>query len=99
MPLRSSLLLSASLVVSACGGRQSSSDVDGGHMPESDAGPSFDASIQREAGEEADAQPAMACVPGRSIGCVGPGGCSSNQVCNGAGTAYGPCNCAAIPDG
>jgi hypothetical protein len=68
-------------------------------MPGSDAGPSFEASIQPEAGQDADAQPATACVPGRSIGCVGPGGCSSNQVCNGDGTAYGPCNCAAIPDG
>jgi hypothetical protein len=43
----------------------------------------------------ADAGPtAMACIPGRSVACVGPGGCSSNQVCNGDGTGYGPCNCA-----
>jgi hypothetical protein len=39
-----------------------------------------------------------ACVPGQSIACVGPGGCASNQVCDGTGSAYGPCDCAPSPD-
>lgn len=36
-----------------------------------------------------------ACVPGQSAACVGPGGCSTNQICNGDGSGYGPCDCAA----
>jgi hypothetical protein len=30
------------------------------------------------------------CVPGQSIACVGVAGCQGGQVCNAAGTAYGP---------
>jgi hypothetical protein len=36
---------------------------------------------------------APACVPGQSIACVGPNGCSSNQLCNDQGSSYGPCLC------
>jgi hypothetical protein len=36
----------------------------------------------------------MACVPGQSIACAGPGGCISSQVCDDAGTGYGACLCA-----
>lgn len=35
------------------------------------------------------------CVPGTSIACVGPGGCSSDQLCKDDGSGYGPCTCAA----
>jgi hypothetical protein len=35
-----------------------------------------------------------ACVPGQSIGCIGPGGCSTNQVCSSDGSGFGPCDCA-----
>jgi hypothetical protein len=40
-----------------------------------------------------DATTTPLCVPGQSIACSGPGGCISNQVCNGAGSAYGACAC------
>ena len=33
------------------------------------------------------------------MACVGPGGCSSGQVCNAAGTGYGPCDCAPVEAG
>ena len=39
------------------------------------------------------------CVPGRSVECVGPGGCVSNQVCNADGRSFGPCVCASPADG
>lgn len=45
----------------------------------------------------ADAE--LGCVPGRSVECVGPGGCVSNQVCNADGRAFGPCACATLADG
>jgi hypothetical protein len=35
----------------------------------------------------------QACVPGRSVACVGPGGCAGGQVCTPAGDSYGPCVC------
>ena len=38
------------------------------------------------------------CVPGRSVECVGPGGCVSNQVCNADGRSFGPCVCASPAD-
>src|SRR5579859_5052873 len=47
-----------------------------------DAGPTTDS------GAEADA-----CVPGLSVGCVGPLGCSGFQVCNQQGTGFDPCDC------
>lgn len=34
-----------------------------------------------------------ACVPGQSIGCVGPGSCQGFQVCNAAGDGYSVCDC------
>ena len=34
-----------------------------------------------------------ACVPGQSILCAGPGGCTANQVCESNGSAYGSCSC------
>ncbi len=40
-----------------------------------------------------DSGPVAQCVPGQSIGCVGPGGCFSNQVCKADGSGYGPCTC------
>jgi hypothetical protein len=39
------------------------------------------------------------CVPGRSVECVGPGGCVSNQVCDADGRSFGPCACASPADG
>jgi len=35
-----------------------------------------------------------ACVSGKSVACVGPGGCLTNQVCKSDGTGFGPCVCA-----
>lgn len=40
-----------------------------------------------------------ACTPGQSVACTGPGGCSTNQVCNADGTAFGPCDCAEAGSG
>jgi hypothetical protein len=51
--------------------------------------------------KDASAEDTLAafCAPGRSIACVGAGDCSAFQVCNNAGTAYGPCDCPdAAPD-
>lgn len=39
------------------------------------------------------------CVPGASIGCVGPGGCSGYQVCASDGMHYDPCICETDPTG
>lgn len=38
------------------------------------------------------------CTPGRSVACVGPGGCAGGQACNASGTAYGTCNCGGSTD-
>jgi hypothetical protein len=39
------------------------------------------------------------CIPGQSVACTGPGGCVTNQVCNDAGTGFGPCVCASVDGG
>ena len=36
------------------------------------------------------------CVPGRSVACVGPGGCDGAQVCNAEGTGYDACDCGSL---
>jgi hypothetical protein len=41
---------------------------------------------------------AGACIPGRSVECIGPGGCVSNQLCNADGRSFGPCECASVAD-
>src|SRR3984885_281491 len=33
------------------------------------------------------------CTPGQSISCVGPGGCTGGQTCNGDGDGYDDCIC------
>jgi hypothetical protein len=38
-------------------------------------------------------RPPTACVPGQSIACVGPGGCSSGQACKSDGSGYEACSC------
>jgi hypothetical protein len=38
------------------------------------------------------------CTPGKSVACVGPGGCSGGQACNAGGTAYATCDCGGSPD-
>jgi hypothetical protein len=35
------------------------------------------------------------CIPGQSVACVGPGGCTGGQACNSAGTGYDTCQCSA----
>jgi hypothetical protein len=42
--------------------------------------------------------PARACVPGASVACTGPAGCTGFQVCNAGGSALGPCDCASGAD-
>jgi hypothetical protein len=39
-----------------------------------------------------------ACTPGESVACVGPGGCSTNHVCNAQGTGFGACLCGGSAD-
>ena len=86
------------LVVAACGGTglvSSPNTTDAGASTDS----SVDSALASDSGPDtssgaSDGSTASACTPGRSIACVGPGGCSSNQVCNPDGTAYGPCDCA-----
>jgi len=41
---------------------------------------------------------ATSCIPGQSVACVGPGGCSTNQVCSSDGESFGACTCASKPD-
>jgi hypothetical protein len=41
----------------------------------------------------AAAKPALACTPGASQACVGPGGCNGGQVCLPGGAAFGQCDC------
>ena len=40
-----------------------------------------------------------ACIPGASVACVGPGGCSGNQVCKSDGSGFDSCSCASVSDG
>ncbi len=44
-------------------------------------------------------QPPKACIPGRSVACVGPGGCAGGQVCRADGTGYEACVCGGGSDG
>jgi hypothetical protein len=79
-------------MAAACGGTELSSEgtaTDAGEAV--DTIPTIDASA--DTSNESGAA-ATACIPGRSVACVGPGGCSSNQICNSDGTGYGPCDCA-----
>src|ERR1700722_12927664 len=45
------------------------------------------------AGDSTMPETGGACVPGASIACVGPGGCSGYQACNQAGSGYAACGC------
>ena len=40
-----------------------------------------------------DAGSGRLCIPGTTLACVGPMGCSGFQVCNAAGSGYEACNC------
>jgi hypothetical protein len=85
---RSSVALGVCIIV-ACGGTELSTG------PATDAGGAADTSPTIDATSDASSDSATTpCIPGRSVACVGPGGCSTNQVCNGDGTGYGPCDCA-----
>jgi hypothetical protein len=37
--------------------------------------------------------PTLACVPGTTQACVGPGGCSGGQACVSDGSRYDACDC------
>jgi hypothetical protein len=37
----------------------------------------------------------LACAPGKSIACAGPGGCEGDQVCKEDGSGFSTCNCRA----
>jgi hypothetical protein len=41
---------------------------------------------------------ATPCVPGRSVACAGPGGCSGYQTCRSDGSGFDPCQCESAPD-
>lgn len=82
-------LVLVGLLSAACGGTERSTVGDSGTI---DAGETRDVTSGYDA--RMDARPARtACIPGRSVECVGSGGCSSNQVCNSDGSSYGPCEC------
>lgn len=89
--MRSFVILVTGLLIAGCGRAEllaeSRTGADGG--PQGASG--YDATT--EAAVDARSV-ATACIPGQSVACVGPGGCSSNQVCNGVGSGYGPCDCA-----
>jgi hypothetical protein len=44
-------------------------------------------------------EPEPRCVAGVSVACVGVGGCAGGQVCNAAGSGFGPCECGAADAG
>jgi hypothetical protein len=44
-----------------------------------------------------DGSPGSTCVPGQSIGCVGPGPCDGYQLCASDGARFGPCICGGAP--
>jgi hypothetical protein len=82
---------------------------DGGPIGSADGASSVDASATAVGGDDGGASSsdgsvtdatadagggATACIPGQSVACVGPGGCSTNQVCNSSGSGFGPCSCA-----
>jgi hypothetical protein len=75
------------LAALGCGGTEliTTDTSDGGRALEADS--SYDATT--DAGSVS-----TPCIPGQSVACVGPGGCSSNQVCKDDGSAFGPCDCA-----
>ncbi len=66
-------------------------DASGGADANADANVATDAGDA--SGEDDAGTTAHECIPGQSIGCVGPGGCVTNQVCNSDGSGYGPCTC------
>ncbi len=101
------VVLGVGLSVAACGGTELSSGTVTDAGGPADTGTSIGASLDATTDGAFDAPFATAndsslsgtaCVPGRSIACTGPGGCSSNQVCDSDGTAYGPCDCASPID-
>ncbi|MGO8999285.1 MAG: hypothetical protein ACLQVI_38660 [Polyangiaceae bacterium] len=61
-------------------------------------GSSINVAGNGDAGATPDATVTPACIPGQSVACVGPGGCSTNQVCNGDGNGYGSCSCGTSSD-
>jgi hypothetical protein len=44
---------------------------------------------------KAPAPPALACVPGSTQTCVGPGACSGGQACMADGSGFAACDCGA----
>jgi hypothetical protein len=45
------------------------------------------------AGCSSNSESASVCAPGRSVACVGVGGCIGGQVCASDGSSFGPCLC------
>jgi hypothetical protein len=45
------------------------------------------------AGCSSSSEPASVCAAGRSVACVGVGGCNGGQVCASDGASFGPCVC------
>ena len=46
-----------------------------------------------------DGVAAYGCMPGRSVACVGVGGCSGGQACKEEGSGYGACECSPADGG
>lgn len=96
--------LSLALVLLACG--SSADDLAGPGASMAGQGGAGDAGAGGEGGEPSDGGnagqggqeagaggSAMACTPGLSVACVGPGACQGGQVCAADGSGYGPCDC------
>src|SRR5258708_15089808 len=95
--MRLHVALGSGLLAAACGGTELSigGSTDASRALDAVGGGVADASPNDDAMTSAsdDGAAATACIPGRSVACVGPGGCSSNQVCNSNGAGYGACAC------
>ena len=88
------------LLLAACGGSETSAGIVADAGGTADSGGVLDATSSYDATADVSGDTAAtACTPGRSVACVGPGGCSSNQVCNGDGSGYGLCDCVPVEAG
>ena len=82
------VVLAACALAAACGGTELLS------TGPTDAGLTVDATSVSDAAFDSsrDSGPATACIPGQSVGCVGPGGCSSTRSATATVQRTGPCD-------
>jgi hypothetical protein len=95
------VLAAGQLVAGGCGGVSESPDASGPTDASHGGGIDGTTGLANDSGAtllDAGSVSTPLCIPGISVACTGPGGCSSGQVCNTEGNGFGACNCAAPMD-